>query len=711
MVLLTAGARRRGAAPAAGVVQMPMLALPPKRARPCPGGTDCGKNGFCDFRWGTCMCNFGWKGLDCGTKVAPACELNAGESYRLRTRHVTEIGFWVPASELLGPLACECYRQLEEEEEAGFTTGGGREPERVPSGQICFVRVGGGGEYDPSLQTSAFPTEQEMESSAGEGGAGSGGRDGGSPALRARFLRYGEFKDGLREASVHDYTEASEYGFAWSVRNPRPECTRVAPINECPQSCHYNGRCIDRCGRKECQCNSQTLLDNCAAPCESACEIFNLCSGHGECVAGFCRCHHGHFGVDCSLRKEDLEAAHAVGGGGGKIFVYDSPAWLVHANDMMCSGFTAYLETRDMDYTANQWFLWSLARDPSRQAVLPEDAEVFIVPLFPYYYSGQTADPNPHAVQALEWVRKTRGEFLERNGGHDHAMFFVGDRHSCDLDPRLANITRLVHFGLSGRGTIDGPQAAPGSPMGGQCFRPGTDVVLPGYEEKAWKWLPRLKDRIPPSRRDAKNNLLFFRGGITVGAAISSMDQAGLTDPVNLRCAEGAGDPLVAFSDECIRRYSQGIRFGVWHHNRDEVGVRIWGSDEGRVGRKSYEEYLSEHVFALVSIGHGWGMRVIAAVLHGAIPVFLEHEYHQVWSDLVDPAEYGFVGAITDIPDLVEKLRAVPVAELDAKFQKLKEIAPAFVWGREGRAYDWALRALDKVMAGKRARGDLPAAG
>ena len=248
---------------------MPMLALPPKRARPCPGGTDCGKNGFCDFRWGTCMCNFGWKGLDCGTKVAPACELNAGESYRLRTRHVTEIGFWVPASELLGPLACECYRQLEEEEEAGFTTGGGREPERVPSGQICFVRVGGGGEYDPSLQTSAFPTEQEMESSAGEGGAGSGGRDGGSPALRARFLRYGEFKDGLREASVHDYTEASEYGFAWSVRNPRPECTRVAPINECPQSCHYNGRCIDRCGQKECQCNSQTLLDNCAAPCES----------------------------------------------------------------------------------------------------------------------------------------------------------------------------------------------------------------------------------------------------------------------------------------------------------------------------------------------------------------------------------------------------------------------------------------------------------
>ena len=247
--------------------------------------------------------------------------------------------------------------------------------------------------------------------------------------------------------------------------------------------------------------------------------------------------------------------------------------------------------------------------------------------------------------------------------------------------------------------------------MGGQCFRPGTDVVLPGYEEKAWKWLLRLKDRIPPSRRDAQNNLLFFRGGITMGAATSSMDQAGLTDPVNLRCAEGAGDPLVAFSDECVRRYSQGIRFGMWHHNRDEVGVRIWGGDEGRVGRKSYEEYLSEHIFALVSIGHGWGMRVIAAVLHGAIPVFLEHEYHQVWSDLVDPAEYGFVGAITDIPDLVEKLRAMPVAELDAKFLKLKEIAPAFVWGREGRAYDWALRALDKVMAGKRAHGDLPAAG
>ena len=114
-------------------------------------------------------------------------------------------------------------------------------------------------------------------------------------------------------------------------------------------------------------------------------------------------------------------------------------------------------------------------------------------------------------------------------------------------------------------------------------------------------------------------------------------------------------------------------------------------------------------LFGLATIGHGWGMRVVAVVMNGAIPVFLEHKYHQAWSDVMDPAEYGFVGDITDIPDLVEKLRAVPAAELDAKFQKILEIAPAFVWdGTDGQAYDYALRAIDKIMAGKRARGDLP---
>jgi hypothetical protein len=353
------------------------------------------------------------------------------------------------------------------------------------------------------------------------------------------------------------------------------------------------------------------------------------------------------------------------------------------------------------NYSANVRFIQRLLRDPARRAVVPEDAGAFLVPLLPYSYNnwGNIETVSLHALQVLGWVRDTHGEFLERGGGHDHMMFFVGDRHSCDLDPALANLTHLVHFGYEAVtepwwvAGLDQPwvEESENPQETRPCFRPGTDVVFAPYEERAREWLKAVPEKIKPSLRNAQENLLFFKGGI---------------GPENLKCALGAGDPAVAFSPECLGMYAMGVRYGVYHYHHDKPGVRIYAHFEGD---KKYSDYLSETVFALAPLGTGFGMRIVAAVMHGAIPVFLEHNYHQAWSGVVDPAEYGFVGDITDIPDLVEKLRAVPAAELDAKFQRILEIAPAFVWEEPGgQAYAYALRAVDQVMAGKRARGDLP---
>jgi hypothetical protein len=33
----------------------------------------------------------------------------------------------------------------------------------------------------------------------------------------------------------------------------------------------------------------------------------NQCSGHGECILGFCMCHEGWYSHDCSRRKAGLE--------------------------------------------------------------------------------------------------------------------------------------------------------------------------------------------------------------------------------------------------------------------------------------------------------------------------------------------------------------------------------------------------------------------
>ena len=707
----------------------------PSRVRECPGGTECGEHGFCDFRWGACVCDFGWKGPGCGAKVAPACTVNEGEQYRIRPMYRAvedgnDISFRTVA-EHLGPVACECYRQLELEKEMGFSPKDkiNLRDTRLPrSDPACFVRVDSEGRYHPELQTSVFPLEEETEPPLPWTVLEEERASREDPRSRpVRFMAYSEFRQGSLGATMgfEQSTGGVESGLTvdFSLFQSEEEklekiaCTRVVPLHECPGSCSHNGRCVDRCGKKECRCYSGTLIPDPEAPpgdqapcqkaCDGACSTLNDCSGNGDCVVGFCRCHHGFFGMDCSLRKDMLgRSGGAQGragdfqlgrGAGDKIFVYDPPPWLIHSHDARCDGYVGL-----PNYSANVRFIQRLLRDPARRAVIPEDAGAFLVPLLPFSYNnwGNTRTFSLHALQVLGWVRDTHGEFLERSGGHDHVMFFVGDRHSCDLDPALANLTHLVHFGYEGdtepwaKENIYDPQ----EPR--PCFRPGTDVVFAPYEERAREWFKALPEKIKPSLRDAQENLLFFRG---------ALEYAGDSPGNVLRCAMGAGDPAVAFSPACLATYAMGVRYGVFHHNQGKPGVRIYAPHQGHGVGKEYSDYLSETVFALAPLGTGFGMRIVAAVMHGAIPVFLEHNYHQAWSDVVDPAEYGFVGDITDIPDLVEKLRAVPAAELDAKFQRILEIAPAFVWEEpDGQAYAYALRAVDQVMAGKRARGDLP---
>ena len=43
----------------------------------------------------------------------------------------------------------------------------------------------------------------------------------------------------------------------------------------------------------------------CDVPTEQMC--VNQCAGHGECVSGFCKCHQGWYGADCSRKVAGQE--------------------------------------------------------------------------------------------------------------------------------------------------------------------------------------------------------------------------------------------------------------------------------------------------------------------------------------------------------------------------------------------------------------------
>ena len=59
---------------------------------------------------------------------------------------------------------------------------------------------------------------------------------------------------------------------------------------------------------KHCRCQEGTSGALCAETQLHAC--LNQCNGHGECSYGYCKCDHGWYGVDCSLRAGGLAVEH-----------------------------------------------------------------------------------------------------------------------------------------------------------------------------------------------------------------------------------------------------------------------------------------------------------------------------------------------------------------------------------------------------------------
>ncbi len=70
-----------------------------------------------------------------------------------------------------------------------------------------------------------------------------------------------------------------------------------------------NGWCmVDQPG-PEGSCDN-CMVDNLAGPfCDTVKEAYcvNQCSGHGECNLGFCKCHEGWYGNDCSRKAAGAE--------------------------------------------------------------------------------------------------------------------------------------------------------------------------------------------------------------------------------------------------------------------------------------------------------------------------------------------------------------------------------------------------------------------
>ena len=273
----------------------------------------CGWHGVCDEQTGMCICQLGWSGPTCEHELYPACRLSSAPQAEPAIHH--------PCASMrtLSPLACECLKQcldagmeLCAPASFGCQTPWRAKPRRMKGRGLDMGTRNG---FFTALQCYAHPPgvpQTELHS--------------GLPANpAARLMSLADFLSGgyTSTAGVPLPLQLRAWGAGEAHRGAYPAGANFVPASQCPNGCSGRGRCLalpdeasarrrrgrgrgrGRVGRNrhvasatQCICVDGTYGSACDIVCSNDC--FNDCSGHGECLHGWCRCQPGWFGADCS---------------------------------------------------------------------------------------------------------------------------------------------------------------------------------------------------------------------------------------------------------------------------------------------------------------------------------------------------------------------------------------------------------------------------
>jgi hypothetical protein len=91
------------------------------------------------------------------------------------------------------------------------------------------------------------------------------------------------------------------------LQGQRISCWEDAACRQVSSLCAW---CLAESQLNHCPCRCLCVWDgqsgnNCELPTEVYC--LNQCNGHGECLVGYCKCHQGWYGADCSRRVAGSE--------------------------------------------------------------------------------------------------------------------------------------------------------------------------------------------------------------------------------------------------------------------------------------------------------------------------------------------------------------------------------------------------------------------
>jgi len=130
------------------------------------------------------------------------------------------------------------------------------------------------------------------------------------------------------------------------------------------------------------------------------------------------------------------------------------------------------------------------------------------------------------------------------------------------------------------------------------------------------------------------------------------------------------------------------------------VGLPDVGYDDGTRSMHHYIQELQRSKFCMAPYGHGWGIRLQHAILHGCVPVIIQDHVHQPYEDVLPYEDFSIRVAKRELPHLIDILRAVSPEELHRLRRGMSKYYTSFIWQKEhgGQAYELTLQSLHRSM-------------
>ena len=435
-----------------------------------------------------------------------------------------------------------------------------------------------------------------------------------------------------------------------------------APNVRCPGACFHRGTCVKGRNRIHfCLCHKGFHGRACEQSDSSAC--MNHCSRRGECLARFCRCERGSFGVDCSLQARDESARQRLPY--VPTYIYTLPDKLSTLHQLYQNDPT----DRGVFY-ANRVFLSQLLARKDAVVSDPEAAVLFLVPVMLVQVRGNLWKPYTFLDRVVRHLRLAH-PWWNRSNGADHVFFTTQDRGGCWVPSSMAQSIVDSYFGFTEAEAFFGherrlPAARDGRLKSAaarrrfnlslsRCFVPHKDVVVP-------------VDFVLP-----EGMARHLAGGVDEVAC-------GARRPA-LLIVTGSVSAVVP-------EYSQGVRQAFEREHRHTPGVQF------RKGHWKIGELRSAD-FCLAPSGWGYGWRTYLSLVAGCIPVIVQPLIHQAFQDLLPYGDFSLRFSPEQIPRIPELLRQLPRHRLCEMRRSGRVYRRAMVWQPpHGRAYDFLMGSL-----------------